>query len=64
MDKKNPNKKELKMGFGRMKRIVANVQLGVEGLDDVFHFKYPRFSYFIMIVIIFEFVLSLFEYLT
>lgn len=50
MDKKTVIKRELKMGFGRIKRIISNIRLIIRNLDDVFHFKYPRFSYFALIL--------------
>ena len=50
MDKKTVIKKELKMGFGRLKRIYANSKLSIRNFNNVFRFKYPRFSYFCLVV--------------
>lgn len=52
INKDEVDKKELKMGFGRAKRIFANCKLQINNINEIFRFKYPRLSYLCLIVIL------------
>ena len=44
------NENELKNGFGRVRRIIANINLQINDINDIFQFKFPRLSYICLIV--------------
>ena len=50
VNREEVDKKELKMGFGRAKRIVANCDLQINQLNEMFRFKFPKLSYICLIV--------------
>lgn len=50
INREEVDKKELKMGFGRIKRIAANVNLQINSINEIFRFKYPRLSYLCLFV--------------
>jgi len=45
INREEVDKKELKMGFGRAKRIYSNINLQINNIDEIFRFKYPKLSY-------------------
>lgn len=57
------DKKELKMGFSRVKRIVANCKVQINQINEVFRFKYPKISYISLIVnTILDFIIFVYRY--
>lgn len=52
INREEVDKKELKMGFGRIKRIVANINLQINNINEVFRFKYPKLSYICFFVLL------------
>jgi len=50
VNREEVDKKELKMGFGRAKRILANCDLQINSLNEIFRFKFPKLSYICLIV--------------
>ena len=50
INREEVDKKELKMGFGRAKRIVANINIQLSNINEIFRFQFPRLSYICFIV--------------
>ena len=63
INKEEVNKRELKMGFGRAKRIWANCALQINDINEIFRFKYPKLSYICLFVKIILYFLKLFNFI-
>jgi hypothetical protein len=49
-DTENYSKQYMKLGFKRIYRIINQWKILMSDLNDIYHFKYPVFSYFCLIV--------------
>lgn len=51
----------LKHGIGRTKRILSNISKKTLRMDDVFNFRYPKFSLMVFFILVFLVIIIDFE---